>query len=130
MIKTMKKLLIIFGLLMLTNAVFGQEKKYNLPPNQILNPKAKTNLNYSYKLSEIAIANVDNYKEANFLYEISEEEMNIFKSKDLNTYNYYLEANNFYNKLSKKVKVVYSVDELWDIYIFDEELTKKLTEIK
>jgi hypothetical protein len=125
----MKKLLILFGFLMLSAAVFGQDKKYNLPPNQILNPKAKVDKDYSFKLSELSTFEPNGFIDGDFLYEVSNE-MENFKKNDLKTYDYYTNANNFYKSLSPKVKAVYSVDELWDIYIFDEKLTNKLKEIK
>src|SRR5690554_614398 len=74
--------------------------------------------NYDYEVS------VDKLK---FLKEVSSEELNQTSPE----YQQYIkEMNEFVNGLSRKIRDIYSLPELWYVYAFDQELKQRLQTIK
>ena len=61
---------------------------------------------------------------------IPENELDEFKSIDPEYYNYYMKGISFFDSLSNKVKEIYTINELWYIYVFDQELKSKLLTVK
>ncbi|RTY90010.1 hypothetical protein [Flavobacterium sp. GT3R68] len=103
---------------------------YNLPPGLSFGKKFITTLDLSYKLhggtsavsyqdSELKIAKV-------FL----NNDLEAIKELDPVNYNYYTTANSYFNNLSNKVKNLYTKNELFYIYVFDQNLKNKLLTIK
>ena len=52
------------------------------------------------------------------------------KTESPESYVYYIKADEYYKKLSPKVKAVFSVDDLWNIYMFNQKLKVQLADIK
>lgn len=112
---------------------YGQKNQkninnYNLPPGVVLNMKGIEEKDFSFKLNSIDYEK--NELAVNFLRKFSSEEINqmdIEKGKD---YYYYKVANEYFLSLSEKVRKIYSYDELWYIYMFDQNLKNKLSTIK
>jgi hypothetical protein len=123
----MKKF-ILFVTIFVANFLFSQEK-YNLPPGSVLKSKSSVEDTYSYKLNFLNDASVVD-KNQNFLESISKDELEEMKILSPNKYAYYIEAKEFYTNLSPKVKNTFSVKELWEIYVFDQEFKSKLQNIK
>lgn len=120
-------------LITICSAGFGQDnnsKKMNLPPGSKMKSKPEEFIDYSYKLSLIGSVSPQNSVTENFLADISNEEMEEIKLGSSEKYDYYMKANTYYTNLSNKVKSVYSVKELWYIYVYDVELSNKLIAIK
>lgn len=98
-----------------------------MPPGYKLHPKKKI-IDLSYKL------NLNTYKSHNysdsdlkFLKEISDADLTLMKTSNPNYYNYIQDGTNFISSLSKKVKEIYTKEELWYIYAFDQNLKNRLT---
>jgi hypothetical protein len=129
----MKQFLLIF-LMASGFACFSQNtvddlKKINLPPGTILSPKFEF-IDYSYKLNYISSNTSGNGGNKNFLQEFSEVDLTEIKDNTPEKYQYYLKAQDFYNDLANNVKSLYTIEELWYIYMYDVELTNKLRAIK
>lgn len=102
----------------------NEESNYNLPPGYKLNPK-KQIYDLSDKLygfSELDISK----SELEVLQQISDEEL---KDTSPEYQNYIQTGRAFLNSLSNKVKSIYTEEELWYIYVFDQSLKEKLTQI-
>lgn len=111
--------------------VFGQSnsniEQFNLPPKTVFQEKSFQKIDYSEKLFSNAF-NKD--KASNFLKKFTKEEWEYLEKLKDEEYYYYYHANQYFNSLSDKVKFIYTVDELWYIYMFDKKLTEKLLSIK
>ncbi len=104
------------------------ELDYNLPPNVVLPKKGVEQIDLSFKLNSVDYQK--NELADNFLRKFSAEEiqqMELEKGKD---YYYYNSANKYFMSLSEKVRRIYSYEELWYIYMFDQSLKMKLTALK
>lgn len=99
--------------------------QFNLPPDAAFAPKLFQEIDYSYKLDQ----NLNLPINKKFL-KFSEEELIVLKKKNKKTFNYYLQAKDYFNCLSDKVKKSYTVNELWYIYMYDRDLKNNLTLIK
>lgn len=115
-------------------AIFSQNnttdlKKINLPPGSVLSPKFEF-VDYSYKLNYLTSNNSATKENKNFLKEFSEADLTEIKDNTPEKYQYYLKAQDFYNDLANNVKSLYTIEELWYIYMYDVELTNKLRAIK
>jgi hypothetical protein len=126
-LKNMKKLLILIGFLMLSGAVFGQAQEKKLPE---IKGKTFVYRDLSYKLNDTP--NYDQVKkvDADFLYGISDYQLEEMKSKDMKSYEFYTKAKIYYKTLSDKVKAIYTANEIWDIYIHDQGLKSRLQTVK
>ncbi len=100
--------------------------RYDLPPRSFPTKDFKY-IDYSYKLfskNNNKIIVKENYykgKSVQFLEKI--------KDTAPDEYEYYKKAIVYFKSLSIKVKQIYTVDELWYIYMFDRKLRKRLTNI-
>ncbi|WP_375240004.1 hypothetical protein [Aurantibacter sp.] len=99
--------------------------QFNLPPGAKFSIKQYEKIDYSYKLTQ----NLNLAVDKQYL-KFNETELLLLKSKNLEGYNYYSDARDYFNCLSNKVKKSFTVNELWYIYIYDQELKKQLTLIK
>ena len=139
----MKKLLIVTVFTMLCflfcGYSYGQNTErslnnsssgYNLPPNVVFSKKFITTLDLSYKLN--GETNIQSYKDSELRVGkiLSKEQLESLKEIDVVNYKYYTTANTFFDSLSKKIKDVYTMNELWYIYVFDQNLKNKLLTIK
>lgn len=115
-------------------AIHAQEKiiarRMNLPPGTILQPKLDVAIDYSYKLGTISDNVSDAVSAQNFLYDFTDADLAEMKANDFMKYEYYMKANEYYNSLSNKVKSIFTIQELWYVYIFDADLSDKLITIK
>lgn len=105
------------------------EENYNLPPGYVLSSK-RTILDLSFKIDKTK--SVQNYDSTDLkvLKNLSSEQVEEYKDKLGDYYYYYKEGIAYINTLSKKVKDIYTVEEIWYIYIFDQKLKDKLLTIK
>lgn len=139
----MKKLLIVTVFTMLCflfcGYSYGQNTErpsnnsssvYSLPPNVVLSKKFITTLDLSYKLN--GEANIQSYKDSEIRVGkiLSKEQLESLKEIDVVNYKYYTTANTYFDSLSKKIKDIYTINELWYIYVFDQNLKNKLLTIK
>lgn len=99
---------------------------FNLPPGAVFHPKAFQEIDYSYKLSQDGINSV----EKDFMYEFTDQEIIELKTVYKEDYKYFKAALEYFDCLSDKVMQIYTVDELWYIYKFDQKLKEKLKTIK
>ncbi|PHS03100.1 MAG: hypothetical protein COA88_16045 [Kordia sp.] len=104
-----------------------QIEKFNLPPGAKLMGKNYEYVDYSYKLNTTYS---NELVSKNYLFKFTVEEFNILKNKNKEAYLYYQNANNYFIRLSDKVKKAFTVNELWYIYMYDQKLKKHLTLIK
>lgn len=103
-----------------------QNPKFHLPPGAKLMHKANTEIDYSYKLNEIPAADSLNFTSGNFLKEFKENDLLDMQANTPETYLYYITARNYYNNLSSRVKATFTIEELWYIYKFDQNLKANL----
>lgn len=101
---------------------------FNLPPGVVLSKKGVELNDLSYKLSDENYIN--NPVSNNFLRKFSDEELSEMELKKGDDYYYYKIANEYFISLSDKVKKIYTYEELWYIYMFDQNLKRKLTTIQ
>ena len=97
---------------------------YNLPSGVVFSKKFITTLNgppnkQDYNDYELRVGK-----------KISKEQLESLKEIDVVNYKYYTTANAYFDSLSKKIKEMYTVNELWYIYVFDQNLKNKLLTIK
>ena len=105
------------------------EKNYNLPPGYVLSSK-RTILDLSFKIDKTKpMLNYDS-KDLKVLKNLSSEQVEEYKDKLGDYYDYYKEGIAYINTLSNKVKYIYTIEEIWYIYIFDQKLKDKLLTIK
>lgn len=129
----MKKItLLIFIAFLSFNFVKAQDSissKYNLPPGCVLKQKMKF-FDLSYKLDGSTSSH--NFSESDLLVvkNIPTNELDEFKKIDPEYYSYYMKGISFFDSLSNKVKQIYTLNELWYIYVFDQDLKSKLLTIK
>lgn len=103
---------------------------YNLPPSVVFSKKIITTLDLSYKLNGSPNKQDYNDSELRVGKKISKEQLESLKEIDVVNYKYYTTANAYFDSLSKKIKEMYTVNELWYIYVFDQNLKNKLLTIK
>jgi hypothetical protein len=104
--------------------------KFNLPPGFVFSKKFITTLDLSYKLN--GVSNSQNYLDNDLRIgkNFSIDQLVSLKEIDHVNYKYYTTANIYFESLSKKIKEMYTVNELWYIYVFDQNLKNKLLIIK
>ena len=103
---------------------------YNIPPGVVFAKKFITTLDLSYKLN--GSPKEQDYKDSELRVgkNLSVDQLESLKDVDSVNYQYYTTANSYFNKLSQKIKDLYTVNELWYIYVFDQNLKNKLLTIK
>jgi hypothetical protein len=114
---------------MLSMHVFSQDN-YNIPPNFKLFSKTNKGKDYSFKLHNQPNYGMVSTTDAQFLKDLTPRNMEDMKMNDPESYNYYSEALLFYNELSQRVKALFTGDEIWHIYMFDQNLKNKLRTIR
>lgn len=126
----MKKLIVLMAFSCLYFYGISQQTNYNLPPGHKVKDKAFRQENYQEKISQLASANPVLLLERDFLSVIPADEFAEMKTQAPETYQYYMKAKEFYENLSPKVKNTFTLEELWDIYMFDTLLTEQIKAIK
>lgn len=103
---------------------------YDIPPGVVFAKKFITTLDLSYKLN--GTINLQSYNDAELRVgkKLSKEQLEALKQIDSVNYEYYTKANIYFESLSKKIRELYTVNELWYIYVFDQNLKNKLLTIK
>ena len=98
----------------------------NLPPTGKKSVGKYKYIDYEYKLKE------NNKKpiEKRWINKYSDKEFKDLKNTNQELYNYYYNANRYFERLSNRVKSTYTLQELWYIYMFDQGLKNKLSTIK
>lgn len=119
---------IINSLLFSQNLSQHNSGTLNLPPGGKM-PLKFEYVDYSYKLNNLQPVSTI-VSEQNFLQDISNEELEKMKTNEPNVYEYYMKADQFFKSLSPSVKSTFTVKELWYIYTYDINLTKRLRDIK
>jgi len=116
---------ILLLLIIVAGFAYGQNSDYNLPPGYTLMP-GKAVIDLSFKLDGKKLEKEISPNELKFLKEIDDSELHLTSPQ----YQQYIqEGKAFINSMSAKVKSIYSTDELWYIYAFDQELKEKLAKI-
>jgi hypothetical protein len=121
----MKTILFISAMLILSSLGYSQEN-YNLPPGSVVKQKAVLFKDISYKLndnpdfSQVEAVNRELFKD------LSESNLNEMKELNPESHLYFTLATNYFSLLSDKVKAIYTSDELWYIYQFDQKLKETL----
>lgn len=129
-----KTIIMLFLFLTVSFFGFSQKKlneplKTNLPPDCVLPYKFEVT-DYSYKLDNMNSSDSEIAIKKDFLEGIIGIDFNEMKSNSPKKYEYYVNAQTFYNKLARTVKTTFSIQELWYVYMYDVELTNKLLIIK
>ncbi|WP_288983244.1 hypothetical protein [uncultured Flavobacterium sp.] len=103
---------------------------YNLPPGLVFGKKFVKTYDLSYKIEDSKKLVEYKDSELQLAKQISKEDLESLKESDVDNYNYYSIAFKYFDSLSERVKNIYTKNELWYIYIFDQELKNKLLTIK
>lgn len=108
----------------------NSRNNFNLPPGVVFAKKFITTLDLSYKLN--GTPNTNDYKdsELKICKDISADQLQSIKDIDQVNYIYYTTANVYFESISEKIKKLYTKNELWYIYVFDQNLKNKLLTIK
>ncbi len=103
---------------------------YNIPPGVVFSKKFITTLDLSYKLE--GVSNLQSYHDNDLKIgkNLSNDQLESLKEIDPQNYKYYTTANNYFESLSKKIKEMYTKNELMYIYVFDQNLKNKLLTVK
>jgi len=105
-----------------TGKFIYEGKEFNLPPGAKFRPNNFKFIDYSEKLNRTTNQPI----KKDFMYSFSKEDIHIMKTKYQTDYLYYQKALAYFDKLSEKVNRIYTVKELWYIYVYDQELKNKL----
>lgn len=105
-------------------------KGYNLPPGVVFRKKFNTEYDLSFKIDNNKEIVYYQDSELRIAKQITQENLDTFKDFDVENYNYYSTAFKYFDSLSEKVKNIYTKNELWYIYVFDQDLKNKLQTIK
>lgn len=124
----MKSLLILVTLFFSLSS-YSQDQQYNLPPGSIVRKKGFEQVDYSWKLKNIS-QDKAYFKDSNYLSQFTLEDLKVMEKNSIEKFNYYKTADNYFKALSPKVKSLFTVNELWYIYMFDETLKEKIKTIK
>jgi hypothetical protein len=128
----MKKFSLIYLFLAISFCINAQNdtESYNLPPNAKLYNKTNVNKDYSHKLYDNP--NYDQVKkvESDFKFFLTDENYADMQANDQISFRYYKEAEAYFDGLSHKVKALYTAEEIWHIYYFDQKLKNHLTTIQ
>lgn len=103
--------------------------QFNLPPGEVLNPKIITNIDYSYKLNQLAAFSAKNTRNFEFPAQYSTADIEEMKSLTPEKYQYFKRAVDYFNSLPERVKANFTDNELWYIYKFDQKLKNALAAI-
>jgi len=103
---------------------------YNIPPGVVFSKKFVTTLDLSYKLNGGVNKQHYNDSELRVGKNLTNEQLESLKEIDKVNYEYYTIANTYFDSLSKRIKEMYTKNELWYIYVFDQNLKNKLLTIK
>ena len=123
--KLFYKTAIIFVFSLIAQFSSAQNADYNLPPGYGLIPN-KAIFDLSYKLDGKVLDKEIPQTELEFLKEIDDSELHLTSPE----YQQYIqEGKTFINSLSEKVKSMYTNNELWYIYAFDQKLKNRLVNI-
>lgn len=108
----------------------NSSSNFNLPPGVVFAKKFITTLDLSYRLN--GTINLHSYDDAELRVgkKLSKEQLETLKEIDSINFEYYTKANLYFESLSKKIKDLFTVNELWYIYVFDQNLKNKLLTIK
>jgi len=104
--------------------------QYNLPPGAVMYPKTNPSVDYSEKLygqpnyKQIIIVNQE------FKSVMTEENYADMLKNDMDSYNYYKSAEQYFDALSDKVKALFTANEIWHIYYFDATLKNQLLTVQ
>jgi hypothetical protein len=100
----------------------------NFPPTGIKSSVNKYKyIDYSFKLNQ---AKGNEPIEKRWIYKFSDSDFKKLKNSNQKLYDYYSTASNYFQNLSDKVKSIYTLEELWYIYMYDQPLKNKLATIK
>jgi len=130
-LNTMKSIVLTLSFLLLVSFGFSQSKsvnKFDLPPGFILSKKADFSANYWYKLKNIHLIDVSdkNLPRADLLKSFTDNDFEKMKLSSPHEYEYYLKVKNYVRRLSLRVKLAFTYDELWAIYMFNPALKNEL----
>jgi hypothetical protein len=108
----------------------NEVSQFNLPPGFTLYPKTDPTIDYSVKLY-----NTPDYGQVALVSRqlkalMTPENYADMQLNDLDSYNYYKEAELYFDKLSEGVMAIFTTDEIWYIYYFDAKLKNKLLSFK
>ena len=105
------------------------QNRHNIPPNFKISPKTNTEKNYSFKLHNQPDYGTVASTDAQFLKDLTPVNMEDMKINAPESYKYYSEALVYYKQLSQRAKALFTGDEIWFIYMFDQNLKDKLKNI-
>jgi hypothetical protein len=114
----------------LPSATSTNSTQYNLPPRAVMYPKTNPSADYSEKLygqpnfKQIIIVNQE------FKSVMTEENYADMLKNDMDSYNYYKTAEQYFDALSDKVKALFTANEIWHIYYFDATLKNQLLTVQ
>ena len=100
----------------------------NLPPTGKKSTVSKYKyIDYNYKLNQ---ASGNEPIDKNWIRKFNTTELNQLKFSNRKLYDYYTTAEAYFQSLSNRVKSIYTLEELWYIYMYDQPLKNKLTTLK
>lgn len=111
-------------------AIKENPSEYNLPPGVVFGKKFNKEYDLSFKIDNNAKVVYYEDSELRIAKQITKENIESLKDIDVENYNYYSTAFKYFDSLSEKVKKIYTKNELWYIYVFDQRLKNKLQTIK
>lgn len=102
-------------------------KNFRFPPEVYLKSKISEVVDLSFKVEKRS--KPQNYENIKNTYHTKYDLSNLDKYKnDIKTYNYLKEVSAFFNSIKPQYQNMYTKMELWYIYIYDIDLSRKLTQ--
>ena len=124
--------IILCLVILITSISYSQNKaleNYNLPPGAVLKQKGFEKIDYSYKLNGTIEVTATKVSTAEFIATFKKD-IEFIKSNYPKDYEYYAEAERYFDGLSENVKHRFTANELNYIYIFDQKLKYMLANLK
>lgn len=117
-----------------SDIILGQSTKnhysdYNLPPGAVLNQKPNI-IDLSYKLDGLRSKVSYSDSDLKVIKDFSKQELESLKTASPEYYTYYNAGLSFMNGLSARIKSIYTINELWYIFAFDQKLKTRLSTAK
>lgn len=104
----------------------GSSYDFNTPPDGFIMNKAYLGTNYYSKLQKLNDTLSITGQKATFLRPFTPEDWIYLQQHQPESYNYYTAAKNWYENLPQRMLTLFTTEELWYIYFYDQQLKYKL----
>lgn len=120
---------LLFLIVIIVSGLSFAQVNYNLPPGESLSQDFIFK-DLSNKLDYLnASMNTSGVEKQDFLYFLTQDQLDSLKHNDFPKFEYYMNARSYFDGLSLRLNLIYTVDELWYIYKYDVPLSNLLKNV-